>query len=653
MGVKYSVQYRDNFNQQCKVDISHPDWDGAITVLRGVGGKACEIERDCEDDPYDTIINTKATISFYQTTDLPVDILELQLAQDREFTVKFYIDSALKFSGFMVADGIGRIFQQTPFEVTINATDGLYLLDGIRYTPDLTIVDNVPSARRSIINVIRWILGSDENLGNLLPIQWVNTLINDEFPLEEDVFSGSLEWGVFFRIFEEYDGIDLTKDCYYVLDGILKSMQCRIVQDDGIWKIQRINDVVSGEYTALQIPITATNDDLDITTVEIDAIRQIEGVQDNLDFSEYCFIEEDAILTVLPALKSVTTTYEQDERENIISNGGMDTVNTLTNQPVYWTTEENPDLTFESIPSIYSDRGFAVRIESADTGSKSFKMIAPLPIDTDILYTSIDFGFKFIPVSGFPLNIDDTINWAAGLVFGVLITFKDNNGTDWYFAEGGFWVNDYVPYIQTAIEGAREGDVISVNFNAFQNMPLLAPANAPIEQENEPSIEISFWFPVVCTIDLDDVYLKVEKQNDKYLALVEDTKNTAKEEYTLNISSSHNGFYVSNFMTSFAEAGAQKFFSDTKTASVTLTNMNSQAIMRNRYKPSLMFEGSVYAKNYSYSEIYNIKTLTGKNFLPLRSKWNTETNTVLLTCVEVRDDEIELQVTQNGVSYGE
>lgn len=646
MAVKYSVQYKDMFNQQCRVDIANENWNGDVRILRGVSEKACVIDRDCSDDPYDTVINSKASISFWQTEDLPVDILELQLAQDREFTVKFYIENAIKFSGFMVADGIVQAFQSAPFEVNINAADGLYLLDGIPYTHD-----NLDGGR-CVINYVRRILFAQSNLGNPLPIQWCNTLKNDEFPLEDDVFSGSVEWSPYGDGFYEIkDSNYIYKDCYYILEGLLKSMQCRIVQDDGYWKILRINDVVSGEYTINEIG--ATQEGFEITSREVNVIRQIKGVQENINNEQYSFINEDALLTVLPALKSVTTTYNQDERENILPNGDMDMVNTIFNVPFFWQlTGDTSGSYFETIPSIYADRGNAVEVTSGNDAGKYFEMVAPLPIDTDVLYETINIGFKFSPKSGFPVDTDGFIIWDTN-VFSYLVTFYDNDGELWYLNEFGFWTKDFVALIPISVDRLKIDDVAQIDFNKFQNVPLIIPKNLPIAQTNEPSIRIGFFIPTECVIDFDDVYIKVNKENDKYQATFLDNKNTAKEEYTLNISSSHNGFYVSSYMTDFWEAGKQKFFSDSKTASVTLTNMNSQAIMRNRYKPSLMFEGSVYAKKYTYCEIYNIKTLNGKNFLPLKSNWNTETNTVGLTCVEIRDDEISLQVTQNGVNYGE
>mgnify|MGYP001577330746 CR=1 FL=1 len=123
--------------------------------------------------------------------------------------------------------------------------------------------------------------------------------------------------------------------------------------------------------------------------------------------------------------------------------------------------------------------------------------------------------------------------------------------------------------------------------------------------------------------------------------------NTKVQEYTLKISSAHSGFYVSNLMTNYDQSGVEKFWFDAKFGG-TLTDINTHAILRNRYKSSLQFEGTVYASKFSYGEIYSIDTLNGKKFLPLKTEWNTENNKIKLTCLEVRDDNIDINLEQYG-----
>lgn len=622
MGVKYRVNYRNHFNDLCRIDILHEDYVDDPIILRGVADRACIISWDCPDDPYEPIVNSKAAISIWQTEDYPIDILELQQAQDREFGVEFYIEGVLKFKGFMIPDGIQQTFQSAPFELNINATDGLMMLDGMTYS------HNNLEGGRCILNYFRQILFSQNNLELPLPIVWVNSLVNDRYPLEEDIFSGSIEWAPRGEGFTDYNGN--TKDCMYIIEGMLRAMQSRIMQTDGKWVIWRINDVTTGSFIHRETP--ATLEDFDITVSEvIDEVKRIGGKNDAY---EYAFIEEDAILTVLPGLKTVISTYNQDQRENILPNGSMDIVDGTLGRPIYWELINEGIATLTSEPSLSKAAGSSVKIINGSGGNILF--LQSLPIDTDILYTYLNFGFKFSIESWAGVDVDGYIVWEETAPFNVQLIYND--GTDfWYLNEFGFWTQTDI-FIDIDIPRLKIDDVAQFDFNSKQDIVIPLPNPFPIPRTTAPSLYVGFNIQPNLTISFDDVYINVESNSDVYESEYSGTKNTAKEEYALNISSSHNGFYVSNFMTNFHNSGLEKFYTDPKLSGASLTEMNSHAILRNRYKPSLIFDGSIYARNYKYAEIYTIKTLADKKFLPLKSSWNTETNTTNISVIEIRDD---------------
>lgn len=743
MGVKYRIDYKNYFDESCRVDISHPDYDDDAILIRGIADNACTIDWDCSDDPYDPIINSKATINMWQTEDLPIDINELRDSSDREFTVDFYIDSVIKWKGFIIPDGIQRSFQSAPYEFNITATDGLMLLDGIDYSHD-----NLEGGR-CIINYFRRILFSPSNLGLSLPIYWVNELVNDQFPLEEDVLSGSVRWSARGEGFTDYNGN--YKSCMYILEGMLRSMQMRLKQTDGKWIIWRVNDVVSGEITYKYTPATLSGFEINETTI----INEIKFLAGNGE-GDYSLIEEDAILRSIPALKTVTTTYKEDKRTNILPNGNMDIVVSTANAPLYW---QATGATIESIPSLSEAKGSAVQVTNAASGSgylragqapksilvppgiryeisfyfkgvaqtgdkivltdrnqngedqgsysytvplefngntegalnnfasvfpskpraaavdynadtqewrfnyigftgdiagsqtittasqSNFTHIGFLPIDTDILYSTINLGFKFAIMNGYALNENGIIDW-GNTPNQIRVTYR-RGATIFYLNENGFWV-DTITDIQISVGQLKPGDIAQVDFNSKQDIKMPLPDVTPIERTNFPEIKIEFLIPSGRRILLDDVYFSVQDNSDVYKAEYVSSKNTGKEDYELTISSAHSGFYVSNYMTEYTQSGVEKFFSDSKLENATLTEMNSHAIIRNRYKASEVFEGSIYGRGYKYNEIYKIKTLGDKKFLPLKSSWNTEKCTINLTAVEIRNDGSAMDVTHYG-----
>lgn len=638
MAVKYRVLYKDMFNQQCRIDISpKADYSGPIKILTGVSKQACVLERDCDDDPYTTIIPYKASINVYQTKDLPIDIYELQSARDRDFIVEVFIDDLLKFKGFLIPDGIEQKFRSAPYTLTLNATDGIMLLNDLNYT------HNNLTGGRCVLNYLRQILFSNNNLGLALPIRWVNKLKNQEYPLEADVFSGSITWAPRGEGFTDYNGN--VKSCLYILEGILKSMQCRLVQSDGRWEILRINDIHTGSYSYFETPATLDGFEVNAGPI-INTVKNIGGIN-----SDYKFINEDAVLTASAPFSRVQTTYNQDQRDNIIPNGNMDLVS--FSQPIYWTLRSDTTNTaiFESAPSLSKSAGYSVEITNGrnpapiPTSEARFELQgSTLPIDSDVLYTYINFGFKFSILNGATLDPDGYIVWES-TPFKVRLWYFA--GTITYFLnENGFWTTTDTE-IQITVAKLKLNDVAQIDFNAKQNIILPLPQTTPIERSPNPSLYISFSIPPGRKILLDDIYFNTDSNSDVYEAEFTGTTNTNKGSYDLNISSSHNGFYVSNFMTQYDKSGLEKFYSDGKFTG-TLTAMNSNAIMRNRYKSSLIFDGSMYGKNYSYTEIYNINNIPDKNFMPLRTSFNTETNTIQMRCIETRDDNPSLSMNHYG-----
>lgn len=749
MAIKYRIEYRNYFDQLCRVDIANETYTGAIINLRGVGGQATTLVRNCGDDPFETIINSTLNVNFYQPEEMTVDILELQLAGDRDFTVQLFVNNELKFKGFLVADGIQNDFAPAPYEINISAVDGLSLLDGLPYN-----IDSGIGMDRSLINYVKQILLHPLNLGNALPIDWVNTLKNDNYPSDTDIMTGSLRFansGEGLYDINEANGAKTFKSCRYILEGILKSMQCRIFQNNGKWVIARINSIVNGQFFINSM--TNVLADNTVTTALAD-IRTYIG-----NGGKYNFIENDVVITVLPALKSVTTEYKQNERKNILPNGGMDITQVVMgfDVPIHW--QGTGGVIVASVPSLAMDYGKAVQVWNpasqsqlwspkepitgpvspfsnvvsyyfkgeAKTGDKititvfqdgvqieryeytvpiaydgntlgalenfsltgdfvsprpavrydaptdtywfllirpvgqtgltgknsisvlnpvGFRLIESLPIDSDVLYGYFNFGFKFAIQSGFATDPETgLIDWGSK-ANSLRITY-DRNGELLYLNEFGFWVSQPTD-INITVDQLKLRDVAQVDFNRFQNIPLPLPLVIPLDRNNSPKIYVQFNVDSGVTIEYDDIYFNVESNSDKIEAVFEETKNTAKEEYTLEISSAHSGFYLSNIMTSYFNSGLEKFFSDAYTLGATLTEMNSLSIMRTRYLPSIVFEGSIYGQDYSYFEIYEIAKFNGKKFLPLKSESNIETGVTKITLVEIRNDNIGLTVKHNG-----
>jgi len=133
---------------------------------------------------------------------------------------------------------------------------------------------------------------------------------------------------------------------------------------------------------------------------------------------------------------------------------------------------------------------------------------------------------------------------------------------------------------------------------------------------------------------LDDVWVRVEENNDVYRASTGGRGNS--QSITLGISSSFSGFMVSNLMRSYSQSNEDFLWSD-GTVTASLTEHYARAVMRWRYKPSKIFNGTINTRTKDWS-LFEVYSIIGGNFLPLRAQYNTERCEVGLVAMEGRDD---------------
>lgn len=651
MAVKYRITYRAHDDIAWNIDISNRSYTGeVITLAKGVSGNACTITYSGGvDDPYEPLVHSKANIKIYNQGQ--IDILELQEAQDRDFVVEVFRSGELYWKGFVIPDGITQTFQSPPYDVTISATDGLSLLEGIPYTGLLGSPMPDGSGQKSPLaffrNVFSDVTPTETLLGNNLPIRWVNGLECTAFP-GIDVMAGSVKWSM--RDEAQKDSQGNIQNSLYILEEILRSFQSRIYQAGGRWNIERINEVASGAYTWKEVGAVTGDYPVPVTTGSVDGPK-------SLGRDGYRFINEDQIFTVKQGLKSVKVTYAPTVRENVLPNGNQDialgelTIPPTPFKPLYWNLTGG-DTGYVSVNSIVKQRGKATEIENTMQVQRSFAMndsinpvTAYLPIDTTTLYRRMSFGFTILPQSGFAVNTDGIITAPVRVWIRLVV------GTTFYtLTEFGTWSEVLIDPIPIYLNNAKINDVVQVDFN--RNQEILLPASpVPLAPGVRSDLTVQFRVDPGQKYTLDNIYIKVDQNNDIYESSLSGSSNTDTEEVELKISSSFTGFHLSNYMTTWSRSDEESFFKDGDFYTGTLTGLTANAMMRFRHKSSLIFNGSINVrnKNWTFGEIYEIQTLTDRKFLPLNASYNTETAEVNgLVAIECRNDAITLTEKHYG-----
>lgn len=763
MAVKYSIPFFDDFNQEWRVDIDLPDYVGAPVELTGVGRVFCQPEWAAGDDPYEPIVNSKVTVQFYNRGG-EVNVQELQLLPDMTGRLILYRGAELWWTGYVIPDGIQRMLQPMPYPITITATDGLAMLKDVPFR----LGNNWPMpagvSNRSPMSFIRYVLygfTSSPHLGITLPIRFQCDVDNVEY--SDSAIMGTISWGALGEAWTDFNGNSRT--CEYILQGMLRALQCRLIQFGGKWHIQRINDVVGGTYTWTELG-TQTGTAPTVTTGVSDMLAGISP-------TFYPMVNENQVATMKAAYTDVVATYEHYQAENVLPNGGFEMWITA-GHPFYWGFEDRPSSAsmLNEYEALRQD-GFGKSVEVSNglfllpaTDYDVFRLSGGLPVDANILFKRFTWGFTILPLEGFPLTDYDpdapdgqVIDWETSPIqVRVSYNAKDRNGDvqTMFLNEYGYWqytptggymalisynkqqsggntiftyrivgnplVGNTISFIysntttgtQYTVGASTAGDLyVTINDmlnNAWQ-MPVVISRTVTVISAYEVEVVIvddglisndlvckivsgkdtildGNWLPIqvdtlkmgdiayiafqgkggnneiifpdpgvldgtqldttgVLNIEfmvmpnqryvLDDVYFRIEENNDVYQSRIQDAnRRSNRKTVDLNISSSFSGFMLSNLMTSYDKSNTEFRFTDGKYTG-SLTGMTANAMMRYHHLPREIFEGDIYTNGRDW-QANHIYLFDGKKYLPLVSRYNIETGVVTLTAIEGSDD---------------
>ena len=763
MAVKYTIPYRSIDDTPWRVDISTAAYAGDPIPVRGSAGNACTIEYDGGvDDPFDNpVVSSKANMQLINQGELDMD--ELQYAGDRDFVVEVYRDNVLKWKGYLITDNIQQPFLSTPYVVQLSAIDGLNMLEGISYTHSNLQTEGQGIAIRSPLNYLRQCLFASSNLGLMLPIRWYVGL--EALTTEDDAIAGMMEWSPYgdgFIVGQSSDGT-IYQNCRYIVEGLVKAFGCRIFQADGAWHVMRTTDIIGGSFTYNECDATLGLPT--ITTHTVDITRTISGRGQGGDYE---FIREDALLTVKPALGVVDVEYDSDRRENILPNGGLDVWS--LGIPLYWGFTANPDdaPAMEQFESLTGQPGQAVQLtnDGSATADAEFTFAGGLPLDANLLFKRMTFGFTIMPTQyGFTYDGNEIIDWSGNpRKVSVMYTLPIEGGTrDYYLNEFGYWqfegrglglgvlftnrVTDYLgsntdwhklyfegspnvgdvlvvgirnnpggahteysftvglteegnlelalegllaaipgtingrnlanrdvsmenptrgyvgfydlaffgsptartyksgatqqyEYVFPSADGAAINDIVSIVFSGKGgNNEILIPDPGLLDGQQDPAVGklyIRFYVKPGQRYVLDEIWVRTEDNNDVYRVNSPVTGNNTSQRITMGISSSFSGFMVSNLMRSYHQSNEDFLWTD-GTVEASLTEHYARSVMRWRYKPSRIFNGTINTRTKDWS-LFEVYSIIGGNFLPLRAQYNTELCEVNLVAMEGRDD---------------
>jgi len=261
------IIYRINWtnNENVAMEILMQDLSTVIGPIDDViyvdqVGMGARLETLREEDPFAPIKAQRLVFSFRNTGNVNMELFSTG-DNNRFLTQMRYAGGArIVFEGYLVMDDITEPYLDPGQRITLTATDNLGLLKNI----DLVDFDgNLPRGKFKIIEFIAWCLNKT---GLPRDIKICDNLFEDDH-VDRDAaaINGPYHQTYIDALTFEKD-INVTEDCYTVLEKILSSRKARLAYYNAEWWVQRIDEFKNNafSYTKYASDASASNGTIDI-----------------------------------------------------------------------------------------------------------------------------------------------------------------------------------------------------------------------------------------------------------------------------------------------------------------------------------------------------------------------------------------------------
>ena len=243
-GVKYRLEFSDVLGNGKKIEILKDNYSGAVLPLVGTADPV-SIKWEGDDDFYSPIIGSTCTLNLFVTNEVQYE--NFYAFDEEEFQVKiFYKDASnnyqLYWTGFIVTDSYKQALMSPPYQISVQANDGLGLLEtkfvGIDNNDvfDSTHTNTTTLAQNLITNCI-----SKTNLG-------LNVYFSTGVRVGNNLTSYVENTTLFGFGSAKYQENLKVHNCKDYLTNVLRTLNCRIFQALGNWYIVSNSDYMDNDF---------------------------------------------------------------------------------------------------------------------------------------------------------------------------------------------------------------------------------------------------------------------------------------------------------------------------------------------------------------------------------------------------------------------
>lgn len=302
-GPLYRLEFDDPVGGVTKIDISQRDYAGSVTEVKGAD---IPFERSLKGeaslDKFESILATKATVNLTSETNFA--FAGLYTNSPEEFRIEYYKDAVLKGVYKVLPQQYSEDYSAPPYYVSVVATDGLpglkdYVFlqdDGQRFHGDMKAIELIAFILKKTKLQLSIRVGI-----NMYATGMTTTAASD--PLDQAYVDCDT-----YYINEAEPTLD------YVLRQILEPFGARIVQENAVWNIVRIEELKASydyrefDYEGTYVSNSSYDPRLSVSPVGTAGLH---------------FSDRDHHLTLCPGYGKIRVFYRLGLRENILENGNF------------------------------------------------------------------------------------------------------------------------------------------------------------------------------------------------------------------------------------------------------------------------------------------------------------------------------------------
>lgn len=259
-GEKFYHSYCNSFGVACKVSILQNDYVGAATELEGQSVPFVKTYESTSDFKFDPIRPSTGEVRLAFGTGNDIEFEDFWTADEREFKVEHFINSALDWVGYVIPNGFQHELRGGIYFGSLLAADGLSTLENIPFayndgepygTQDLTYNNGFEFPWVLIATEILRKLDLDLNTWTAVDVYERNMTKTGDTRDADPLATSFANVKTYINDTQRKDipywrDANEVMNCHEVLTNLCYVFGAKVYQNKGVWRIKRIN--VDADY---------------------------------------------------------------------------------------------------------------------------------------------------------------------------------------------------------------------------------------------------------------------------------------------------------------------------------------------------------------------------------------------------------------------